>query len=84
MGPAPKHYRCYRVWVTDTQTILITDTVAWYLHGLQLPGPTPSDMFLAVLTDLTKAVNTLTASPREQQPLHPTGQLINTLTDTLH
>ena len=40
-------------------------------------------MFLAALTDLATAINTLIASPTVHQPLHPTGQLINTLTETL-
>jgi hypothetical protein len=28
-GPAMKHYRCYRVWVTETASERVTETVVW-------------------------------------------------------
>lgn len=83
LGPAQSHYRCYRVWATNTRSIRITDTVAWFLQGLQLPGPSAHDLFCTAVADLTHAINQLFSTTDTNAPLHPTGHLLITLTDTL-
>lgn len=83
LGPAQAHYRCYRVWATATKSIRITDTIAWFLQGLQIPGPSAHDLLRAAITDLTQAVRLFYESPISDTPLHPTGLVLNTLTDAL-
>ena len=83
LGPAQAHYRFYRVWATATKSIRITDTIAWFLQGLQIPGPSAHDLLRAAITDLTQAVRLFYESPKSDTPLHPTGLVLNTLTDAL-
>ena len=56
LGPAQSHYRCYRVWTTSSRSIRISDTLAWFLQGLQLPGPSAHDLFRSAVQDLTNAI----------------------------
>lgn len=83
LGPAQLHYRCYRVWATATRSVRVTDTLAWFLQGLELPGPSPHDFICAAITDLTQAINNAAAVPDGNIPMHPTGHVLLTLTDTL-
>jgi hypothetical protein len=79
----PQHYRCYRVWTTSSRSIRISDTLAWFLQGLQLPGPSAHDLFCSAVQDLTNATKTLFDKESTVGALHPTGQVINTLTGAL-
>lgn len=83
LGPAQAYYRCYRVWATATKSIRITNTIAWFLQGLQIPGPSAHDLLRAAITDLTQAVRLFYESPISDTPLHPTGLVLNTLKDAL-
>ena len=83
LGPAPSHYRCYRVWTTNSRSIRISDTLAWFLQRLQMPGPSAHDFFCTAVHDLTEATKKLFVNKTINGAAHPTGQLINTLTDTL-
>ena len=82
LGPAQAHYRCYRVWATATRSIRVTDTIAWFLQGLQLPSPSAHDLLCAAIADLTHAVQELNL-PDSNAPSHPSGHVLNTLTATL-
>ena len=82
IGPAQAHYRCYRVWATATRSIRVTDTIAWFLQGLQLPSPSAHDLLCAAIADLTHAVQELNL-PDSNAPSHPSGHVLNTLTATL-
>ena len=83
LGPAQSHYRCYRVWATATKSVRVTDTIAWFLNGLHLPGPSAHDLLRAAITDLTHAVQLVYNAPDSDKSMHPTGRVLNTLTDTL-
>ena len=37
IGPALRHYRCYRVWITETNAERVSDTIAWFPHYTNLP-----------------------------------------------
>ena len=65
LGPALRHYRSYHVWATSTQALRITDTVAWFLDNIKPPLPSPHDLLLAAIHDLTSAVTQITKT-------HPT------------
>ena len=82
LGPANQHYRCYKVWATSTNSLRITDTLAWFLSNLQLPHPSPHELLIAATVDLQCAITRLSK-------IHPslihTGQLsaIPSLTEQL-
>lgn len=82
LGPAQAHYRCYRVWANATRSIRVTDTIAWFLQGLQLPSPSAHDLLCATLSDLTQAVQNL-HTPESEASTDPTGNVLHTLTSTL-
>ena len=83
LGPAQLHYRCYRVWATATRSVRVTDTLAWFLQGLQLPGPSPHDLICTAIADLTQAIHMASIALDSNTPLHPTGHVLVTLTETL-
>lgn len=78
LGPAQAHYRCHRVWATATRSIRVTDTIAWFFQGLQLPSPLAHGLLCAVLSDLTEAVQNL-HTPESSVSTHPTGNILHTL-----
>ena len=59
LGPSKHHYRCFDVWSVETQSIRITDTVAWLLEKVSLPNIGPHDKALAAIKDLTTALDSL-------------------------
>ena len=83
LGPVQLHYRCYCVWATATRSVRVADTLAWFSQGLELPGPSPHDFICGAVTDLTQAINVAAAVPDSNIPMHPTGHVLLTLTDTL-
>ena len=38
----------------------ITDTVAWFLENMEVPGATAHDLFLAAIRDFTTSLQALT------------------------
>ena len=78
LGPAQSHYRCYRVWTTSSRSIRISDTLAWFLQGLQLPGPSAHDLFCSAVHDLTNVTKNLFDNKTISGGSHHTGKVINT------
>ena len=56
IGPAMFHYRCFRVWATETQAERISDTVAWFPTKLELPQASPLEEAAAAARDLIDAL----------------------------
>jgi hypothetical protein len=52
IGPAQEHYRCYRVYMTDTKSERITDTISWYPTKTTLPTATSLEIVAASLQDV--------------------------------
>ena len=42
-GPAPKHYRCIKCWMSKTHAPGITDTVTLIPHIIPIPNPDVND-----------------------------------------
>ena len=64
LGPAQQHYRCFSVWAVDTQSVRVTDTLAWLFDKVTLPNVGPHDIAIAAIKDLAAAISTLaTAHP---------------------
>ena len=61
IGSAHKHYRCYTVWATPTNSVRITYTVAWLPEQSPLPHLTPSDAIIAAIKDLSTTIATYAA-----------------------
>jgi hypothetical protein len=78
LGPAPNHYyRCYRVWIHETTSERIVDTLSWLPSYFTMPGASAAEAATAAAQDLIKAllsqpgaspIPTLTDSSR--QALH--------------
>jgi hypothetical protein len=59
LGPALKHYRCYRAYCSKTKAIRVTDTLAWFPEALHLPGSSKEELLLAAIQDFTAALQCL-------------------------
>jgi hypothetical protein len=52
IGPASEHYRCYRVYMTETKTERISDTISWYPTKVTLPTSSSAEVITAALHDV--------------------------------
>lgn len=78
IGPSLDHYRCHRVWIPETSSELIGQTVTWFPHNFKMPTPPATDIIISAAKDLTAALKQTNASPllppantvTRQAPLH--------------
>jgi hypothetical protein len=56
IGPAMHHYRCYNVWIWETASERIADTLAWFPTKVTMPVHSSADTALAAARDLTQAL----------------------------
>ena len=54
IGPALRHYRCYRVWITETNAEWILDTIVWFPHYTNLLIHTNQTTLLSALLELVE------------------------------
>ena len=47
-----QHYRCYKVWVNETRSTRITDTLEWFPTTVHIPQATTVDIISAKLEDI--------------------------------
>jgi hypothetical protein len=66
LGPSLHHYRCYRIWIPDTNSVRISDNVSWQPHRTPLPTATQNDLIIASANDLAAALKL-----NVKQPLVP-------------
>ena len=57
VGPAKSHYRCYRVFMPDTSTEIISDTVKFIPHKIPLPIPTVTDHMTMAIDTIAKLLS---------------------------
>lgn len=69
LGPALKHFRCHRVFVTTTQSERISDTLQWFPHT-ELPQTVDAPLLSLSqrITDLTEHIKTQALSPSLLSP----------------
>ena len=85
LGPAVDHYRSWRTWAITTQTIRITDTVAWFPEIVKMPGSSPQEMMTAAVADLANAMKLLAKSDSiGSAVIQPFNKLAETATAQLH
>lgn len=56
IGPAPEHYRCYRVYIPKTRATRIVDTIEFFPHNSKMPHLSSADAAMRAAKDLTKAL----------------------------
>jgi hypothetical protein len=56
IGPALEHYRCYTVYITNTRSSRIVETVEFFPHQFKIPFPSSSDLATQAATELTHAL----------------------------
>ena len=56
IGPAMHHYRCFRVWTSETQAERIADTLAWFPTKVLMPSASSCDIAIAAANDLIQAL----------------------------
>ena len=56
LGPAENHYRCYRVWIHETTSERIVDTLSWLPSYFTMPSASPAAAPTAAAQDLIKAL----------------------------
>ena len=56
VGPAFKHYRCYKFWIPDTKGYTIAQTAKFFPKYSTIPTVTPEQYAVLVARDLIKAL----------------------------
>ena len=56
IGPAPKHYRCYQIYIPKTQGTRICDTVEFFPTNCKLPNVSAHDAAIYAANDLIIAL----------------------------
>ena len=64
-GPALDHYRCYKVWATETSAERVADTLTWYPSQVSMPSTSSLDLATAAAQDLLAAL----LHPSDASPL---------------
>jgi hypothetical protein len=72
LGPSLTHYRCFRVWSTNTHAVRISDTLSWHPHNCVLPGASPTALLTAAIDDLALCLQALIASEPNSETFHAT------------
>ena len=60
IGPAINHYRCFRVYMRETQSERITDTLTWFPKHVPLPTATSTEIVTAGLQDVVNELQSPT------------------------
>jgi hypothetical protein len=67
LGPAMRHYRCYRIWAWNTSAERVADTLAWFPTATVMPRHSSTNIGVAAAHDLTHAL----LQPAPSSPLSP-------------
>jgi hypothetical protein len=59
IGPALKHYRCYRTYVWETRSERTTDTLTWMPKNVVLPQLSPTETIIQCTQQLTDTMQKL-------------------------
>ena len=91
LGPALEHYRCYKVYVRDTKSERIGDTIEFFPAYAKMPAISSQDIVAHAAEQLSHALqHPHPATPYHQfgakqiQALQQLAQIFCTMTDTTH
>jgi hypothetical protein len=59
IGPARDHYRCYQVWLPATNSVRISDALAWFPETTPMPGMSPIDLLSTAIKDFSTLLSPL-------------------------
>jgi Reverse transcriptase (RNA-dependent DNA polymerase) len=76
IGQAPKHYRCVTVYIKETASTRITDTIAWIPQNTGVPTTSPSDKVIAAIQNVQ---TTIMGIPKSNSLADRTEEKIQTL-----
>ena len=60
LGPAPDHYRCFRVLIPSTNDIRITDSLSWHQTKTFSPGASKEELVYNKMTEQNEKLDELT------------------------
>lgn len=63
IGPAPRHFCCYRVYIPDTKSTRISNTVEFFPHMCNNPIISSQDWLKMILKDLAEAFTAPAPAP---------------------
>jgi hypothetical protein len=59
-APALLHYRCWSVYVLETGSTRVSDTLAWFPKPYTMPGHSPLEQLTAAVKDMNRAITNAT------------------------
>ena len=77
LGPALDHYRCWRTYITRTQSKRISDTIAWFPTRVRLPGTSKVEALTAAIRDVSTAITQVANAGGRQHNRQPYTELHN-------
>lgn len=76
VGPAMKHYRCFRAWVWSTKKERTTDTLTWLPKTVAFPFPTPQQTIIDSTSKIIEALQATKTSPNSITPTANESELL--------
>jgi hypothetical protein len=83
LGPASKHYRCWRMYCSDTAGTQIADTVGWLPQPFLVPGHSPLEVLSAAVKDLAAAIRTINDTEQHMLSEHTGTAIIQQLSSSV-
>ena len=59
VGTSPTHYRCFKIWIPESNTFVITDTVQWLFQSIHLPGSSNDELLQSAINALTDVLRVI-------------------------
>lgn len=84
MMPAMDHYRCYQVYVPETNGVRISATVNFFPHHVQMPRTSSEDRLAVTFEDLSTILKNPYANTPSLQQGSPTNDAIRKLSEIFH
>ena len=83
LGPALDHYRCWRTWITRTQSVRVSDTIEWFPSRVRMPGASALETLTAAITDVDAALAKVAQAGPAAAHRQPYDALQQTAIDSL-
>ena len=86
-GTSAEHYQCFKIWMKDTKSICISDTVTFKHKHFTTPTLTPEDAVTTTATNLSQALKTtkfIQISETTQQALQQISDIFTNVVKSRH
>ena len=85
IGPALEHYRCHQVWIWESNSSRICDTISWFPTKVTVPHINSNDLILSgvqtIVTALQNPSADTTLAPLQESHLDAVRRITTLLTD---